>query len=111
MRLPATVRTWATRTRVVVAGILLAGWAIAAAVYVSAPPPEPENDDVYDMEHSKKYQLQLEKIGGKAAVLGTEIDAWLAGLWEGRARAYTIAGLTVAVAGAYALLARTSPRR
>jgi hypothetical protein len=102
---PPTRKAWATPRRVA-AAILVAGWTIAAAVWVTAPPPPPQNDDVYDMEHSKKYLLQVERIGGKAAILGTEIDAWLAGLWEGRARAYTIAALTAAVAGGYVLLER-----
>jgi hypothetical protein len=93
------------RGRAVVACILAVGWILAAFAWVTAPPVV-ENDDVYDLEHSKKYLRELERIGGKAGLLGNDIDGWLASLWEGRTRAYTIASLTVVVAGAYVLLRR-----
>ncbi len=88
------------RRRIVVAGILAAGWIAALAVYLAVPPAE-ENPDVYDMQHSRMYDRQVEIIGGKAALLATQLDAWLASLWEGKARAYTIACATAAVALAY----------
>jgi hypothetical protein len=54
---------------------------------------------------SKKYQRNLELYGGKAAVLADELTSWFAGLWRGRALAFTIAGISIAVAGGLFLLA------
>lgn len=45
--------------------------------------------------NSKKYRLQLEKIGGKYAVVAAEMSEWFDGLWHGRNLAWTIASLTV----------------
>jgi hypothetical protein len=95
----------ATRRRAVVA-ILAVGLGLAAAVYATAPPAEPENPDVADILASKKYQRQVEVIGGKANAFAADANALVASLWEGKARAYTIAALTVLAACAYLLLAR-----
>lgn len=46
---------------------------------------------------SKRYVSQLERIGGKQAVLFDELLTWLGSLWEGRRLAYTIATLSAAV--------------
>ena len=98
-----------TRDWAIPAGILAVGWSIAVAVYATAAPVV-EDDLVDDWEHSRKYLLQLERIGGKAAVLGTEMNRWFAGLWQGRSLAYTIAFLTAALALGYAFLALRSRR-
>ena len=84
------------------AAILAAGWLAALVVYATAEPAE-ENPDLVDLEQSKGYVRQLEVIGGKAAVMGSELTEWLEGLWHGRRLAATLAVLTAAVAGAYAL--------
>ena len=92
-----------------VAAILAAGWLAALVVYATAEPVE-ENPDLVDLEQSKRYVRQLEIIGGKAAVLGSELTEWLEGLWHGRRLAYTIAVLTAAAAGGYALWDRARER-
>lgn len=96
-RSPANLapRTWATA-----AGILAVGWSVAVVVYLTAAPVV-EDDLVDDWEHSKKYLMQLERLGGKAAVLGSEMNQWFAGLWQGRNLAYTIAFAAAAAAAAY----------
>lgn len=96
------------RERIVVALILFAGWAVAGAVYVSAPPPLPESAELDDMEHTKLYLRDVEVIGGKAGVFTAQLNAWVASLWEGRTRAYTIAVLTPLAAGAYVFLRRAA---
>jgi hypothetical protein len=100
------------RVRLVVATILIVGWSIAAGVYLSTPPPVPEDAEVsgeiYDMEHSKVHLRQLETVGGKAAVFTAELNEQIASLWEGRNRAFTIAGLTVALAAGYVLVRRAA---
>jgi len=105
---PETSKSNATGYRVhllVVAMILLVGWTTAIALYVSAPPVI-ENDEVYEMEHSKKYLRDIERIGGKATVFTSELNAWVESRWEGKTRAYTVAWLAAIVAGAYVLGSR-----
>lgn len=48
--------------------------------------------------NTRDYKGQMENIGGKANVLGAEIQDWFSGLWHGRNLAYTLAVLTVATA-------------
>ncbi len=82
---------------------------MALIVYITSAPTA-EDVDVYDMEHSKKYLREIERIGGKSAVFTSELNDWVDGLWEGRNRAYTTAGVTVVVAAGY-VLARRAARR
>lgn len=86
--------------------ILAVGWSLAGALYLTAPAPAPEDPEIQEMEHSKKYQRELERIGGKAAVLTAQLDDWLAGLWEGRARAATTAVATALTAAGFVLVRR-----
>ena len=95
--------------RIIVAAILLAGWTAAGVVWVTSPPPV-EDEDLQELQQSKRYLREVERIGGKAAVFTSEADAWLASLWEGRTRGVTIAVATAVVAGGYAL-ARSAGRR
>ena len=100
---PSSSDARVARGRLVVACILALGWSIAAGVYLSAAPAV-EDDEVYAMEHSKKSQRDIERIGGKAAVFTSELNERIASLWHGQTLAYTIAGLTAVVALAYVLL-------
>jgi hypothetical protein len=87
-----------TRLRRLLPAIVLAGgWAAAVAVFLLAAPVQ-EDADVYDLTHSRRYERQLQVIGGKAAVMGNEINDWLASLWHGKRLAYTIAAGTAVVA-------------
>jgi hypothetical protein len=47
---------------------------------------------------TKGYQGQMEYLGGKANVLGSDISNWFTGLWHGRNLAYTLAVLTLVIA-------------
>ncbi len=96
------------RYRIVAAWIVAIGWAIALAVYLTAA-PDVENPEVYDLEHSKGVLRQEELIGGKAAVLGTELRDFFASLWHGQRLAYTLAAITVLVAVAYWWWGSTEP--
>ena len=97
-----------SRHRTVAAAILAVGWAIALGVYVSATPVV-ENPEVEDIEHSKAYLRQTEMIGGKAAVLGNDLREWFDSLWNGQRLAFTIAVMTIVVAGAYYVWEITAP--
>ena len=48
--------------------------------------------------------LELEKMGGKSAVVAADFEEWFASIWHGRRLAYTVAVLSIAgCAGCYAL--------
>ena len=105
-----------TRYRIVMeriaAVILVAGLAASAAVFALAPA---ETDDEYSgiyvasVENSKKYRLELERIGGKAAVVAAEFGDWFDGLWHGRRLPGTLAVLSVGVSLLCFLAARIPP--
>jgi hypothetical protein len=84
------------RRTAVAGGILCAGCAAALLIYVTAPPP----GDLLGprLEDSKVYLRQMEVYGGKANVLAYELREWFAGLWHGRALAFTVAGLSALLA-------------
>ncbi len=102
----ATVR----RLNIAAAVVLAAGLAIAAAVFLQAGADDDDGDDVVGYVivggksvpirrgDSVQEQQQLERIGGRAAVVGVEIDHFLGSLWHGRRLAYTLAGLSVSAA-------------
>jgi hypothetical protein len=95
--------------------ILVAGLAAGAVIYVVADEPQAQayvviGDTAYPVDEasSKAYQRQLERYGGKMAVMFDDINRWMAARFEGKQL-----GITVAVAGAaaalivYALAGRT----
>lgn len=84
------------RRRSVAAGILLAGLAAALLIYFTATPPADLPGD--RLENSKQYLRQMEVYGGAANVLASEIRDWFAGLWHGRALAFTVACLSALLA-------------
>jgi hypothetical protein len=83
--------------------ILLSGLIVSLVIYLLA------EDDTYnpiaEYEGSKKFAYELERIGGKSAVVANEFNNWFAGLWHGRQLAFTIAGITVLVAIVYYFIA------
>ena len=92
------------KTRLLAAAlfILIAGLACGATVYFLAEDPEPTayvmvGDTAYavDPTATKAYVRQLERFGGKAAVLFDDFNRWFASLWQGKTRGITIAALSV----------------
>ena len=53
------------------------------------------------------YLVQATTVGGKAAVLGDEIQRWLASLFHGPNLGLTICALSLVVAGAFLFFTRT----
>ncbi|WP_144113389.1 hypothetical protein [Paraburkholderia sp. BCC1886] len=77
-------------------GVLLAGLIAAAILYAAAPAtPAASPYSVAD----PRYQIELQRIGGNAAVLMAQLHQWFDSLWHGRALAYTVAVLGAALAG------------
>ena len=85
------------------AGILASGLIASLVIYLLA------KDDPYnpfaEYEGSKKFAYELERIGGKSAVVANELNTWFAGLWHGRQLAFTVACITVIVAFGYYFVA------
>ena len=88
-----------------VTGLLLAcGWGTAVFIYLNAKPV------VFDPlignpMNSKKYLHELRVMGGKANVAFAEFEAWLASLWQGETRAFTVAVIVVFVTLAFRFVA------
>lgn len=79
-------------------GILIGGLTAAAIIFIFSPVDQATDTSglaVAGVNNSKRYQLQLERIGGKAAVALDEFDDWLASLWTGQRLAVTVAVLSI----------------
>lgn len=114
-------RSVTTRRRLYLASaaILLAGWVGAAAIYATAPDA---NSDALGYEfvdgvaypilayESKSYRHDLERFGGKSAIMADDFNRWFSGLWVGKRLAYTLATLATGAALACFLTARSLPR-
>ena len=81
--------------------VLIVGLAAGAVIYVFADEPQAQTyvvigDTAYpvDQASSKAYQRQLERYGGKMAVLFDDINRWMVARFEGKQL-----GITVAIAG------------
>ena len=64
---------------------------------------------MYEMTISKTYVRELQRFGGKMAVLSDELNRWFASLWQGKSLGITIAWLSVAAAAGVFLVARSLP--
>ena len=63
-----------------------------------------------DPTRSKAYVRQLERFGGKAAVLFDDFNRWFAGLWVGRALGITVGWISMAAAAVIFWIARRTPK-
>jgi len=84
--------------------VLAAGLLAAALIFVTAGPDAP--DLLEDDAARRQYEFELEKIGGKAAVLAADVANWFSSLWHGRTLAWTVAVLSLVIAAVCAWLAR-----
>jgi hypothetical protein len=107
------------KSRFVIAAlfILVAGLACGVTIYLLADEPEATayvivGDTAYpvDPTTSKSYVRQLERFGGKTAVLFDDFNRWFAALWQGKRLGITIAVLSVLAALALLGIARVSDR-
>lgn len=95
---PAT-QHWPWRKKLYRAGVavLLAGFIAAAIIYARAARPD-SAASMYAIA-DPRYQIELQRIGGNAAVLMAQFHQWFDGLWHGTALAFTVAVLGIAIAG------------
>src|SRR3954468_20327990 len=91
--------------------VLAIGLAAGAAIYFPAE-DEPQLSTSYvvvmDPAMTKTYVRELERFGGKPAVLFDEFNRWFASLWHGRALGVTIAWISIAIAALLYWVARKS---
>lgn len=92
-----------SRIHLVTACILGVGWTTAAIIYATATPDE--DNPLDEFEQSKRYFLDIEKVGGKTAVFSRRVSEWFSTIWHGQSLAITIAVLTAIVALAYLFIA------
>jgi hypothetical protein len=96
------------RLRLLAGAVVLVGFAIATWIYLTAA-GTPENPLGYEPEDSKRYLRDMQRYGGKANLIGSELAEWFSGLWHGRRLAFTVACLTLLVAGVLVLAALPLP--
>jgi hypothetical protein len=58
------------------------------------------------LANTKMYRRELQRFGGKAAVLFDDLNRWFKGLWRGKSLAITVAWITVFLSLGLFLLAR-----
>ena len=100
---PVKKRLYAACALVLVVGLAGAGWiwrtadegpdisgAYQIIVVTGVPTPIAPNE-------SKAYMRELQRYGGKMAVIFDDITRWWDGLWHGRSLALTVAFLSVLV--------------
>ncbi|HMA90731.1 MAG TPA: hypothetical protein VKP89_18525 [Burkholderiales bacterium] len=95
--------------------ILVLGLCAAVLIYRAADAGADEavayeiiNGQAYSVAptDSKLYNRELERIGGKAALLFADFARWFAGLWRGKSLAFTVAFLTATASAGLFLIAR-----
>jgi hypothetical protein len=100
------IRLYIAGYAILILGSLGSAWAYRVAVV------DELRDALVDQARAtRNYQGQMEHIGGKANVLGSEIQEWFVSLWHGRNLAYTLAVLTIFVALMCFFLAFALPDR
>jgi hypothetical protein len=108
---PSEQVTAQVRARWLAVICLVAGLVLSAAIFSHTSPTD-SDPDPYELnaQNSKKYEDQLERIGGKSAVLGVEMQGWWDSLWHGRQLAYTVLVITVLSSGACFLFSQLEVR-
>ena len=102
------------------AAVLIVGLAAASLIYATVD-EAPESAVSYvivdgvahpvDIRTSKAYVRDLQRFGGRAAVLFDDFNHWFAGLWRGKALATTVAWLSFVVSALLWLAASLLPLR
>ena len=99
--------------------ILVLGLCSAILIYLTSDEDNSANEIGYVVaggetypiapNQSKRYIRDLERYGGKAAVIFDEINRWFDGLWRGKSLGVTIGWISVIVSLALVLFARWLP--
>jgi hypothetical protein len=92
-----------TRCKLVTTSILLTGFGTAAIIYLSAN--EIPDNPFAEFEQSKRFSHEVQRMGGKLALVANDASAWFASLWQGRQLAITVVCITVVTALLYYFIA------
>jgi hypothetical protein len=87
-------KTLQKRFRLIGVCILVAGLLAAGVINRRAAPDDGSSDAIMSGE-TKRYEYEMERIGGKSNVLAAEFRDWFGSLWHGRRLARTLAFLSV----------------
>jgi len=83
------------RTRLNLAALLVLVFGLTAGLVIFLyADDEPVHPAIYEMSISKTHARELQRLGGKAAVLFDEFNRWFASLWHGKRLGVTIAVLS-----------------
>lgn len=74
---------------------------LVIGIAIIALAPLPEDDPLEQQKLSKQYEGSMERIGGKSAVMGAEINDFLASLFHGARLGYTVGITSLLVAALY----------
>jgi hypothetical protein len=96
---PAAKRSPLQRRLYLAGAVVLVASLIAAAIIHAMAPAPDSAVSMYSIA-DPRYQIELQRIGGNAAVVMAQIHQWFDSLWHGTALAYTVAVLGALVAGA-----------
>jgi hypothetical protein len=78
--------------------LLAAGWLAGLVIFVAAREDAPTGDLAYGIGWERRYSFQMERFGGKAAVMADDLAEWFSALWHGQKLAYTVAVLCTGAA-------------
>lgn len=106
------------RLQLAAAIVLVVGLLAAVGIYVTADEAPSATSYVIvggeayavDPTRTKTYVLQVERFGGKAAVIFDEFNRWFDARWHGRALGITVAWISVAAALLLYWIASRTPR-
>jgi hypothetical protein len=90
MELSASDAALHARLRLVGAVFLSAGLLAAAVAGITAAPADPGA-----AADSKRYEYEMEQVGGKSNLFAAEIRGWFDGLWHGRGLAHMLAVVSI----------------
>jgi hypothetical protein len=108
-------RLYAACAVILVAGLSSAGW-----IYIKAD-DGPDLSGAYQIvvvngvpqpiapNESRMYQRDLQRYGGKMALIFDDINRWFAGLWRGKSLALTVGFLTLVFSSGILLIAAWLP--
>jgi len=100
--------------RLIAGIVLIVGLAAAAAIYFSAEEEQPLSTSyvvTIDPALTKTYVRDLQRFGGKAAVLFDDFNRWFAARWHGKALGVTVAWISIGVAALlFWISGRSRPR-
>lgn len=98
--------------------VFAVGLGSALFIYADARDDDSANAIGYEMvdgvaypiaaRDSKRYRHDLERLGGKAAILADDFSNWLSGLWHGKRLAFSVALISVVVSGLIFMVAKES---